>query len=203
MTTKVRLALASAMLAAMLALVSASDATSTLAGEGGPEKAVGAAFGKLADAVKSGDADAIKKTAAKVNGMKELEDLPDLMHLFKPHKSGGLGWGSKRGANPATDGLEKKIQEYSKNVKANEASDPMNEEAGRLLVAMAAVIKVRGWPKDMGGGKTKKAWNDYADATRDAAEAFTKAAATKNANAIKSAADKLNSSCLNCHSKFK
>jgi hypothetical protein len=198
MTTKVRLALASVLLAAMLGLLCASNAMS-----GGPDKAVGAAIVKLGDAVKKGDADATKKMAVKINGMKELEDLPDLMHLFKPRNKGGMGWGSKAGTNPATDGLEKKIQEYAKNVKANEATDPNNEEAGYWLSAMAEIVRLRTPEKDMAGGKTKKAWNDFADATRAAADGFTKAAATKNAGAIKTAADKLNTTCLNCHSKFK
>jgi hypothetical protein len=196
MTTKVRLAIASVMLAATLAL--ASSATS-----GGPEKAVGAAVEKIGDAIKKGDADATKKLAAKASGMKEIEDNADLMHLFKPRNKGGMGWGSKAGANPATDGLEKRVQEYAKNVKANEATDPNNEEAGRWIAAMAEMIKLRVPAKDMAGGKTKKAWSEFADATREAADGFTKAAAGKNAATIKGAADKLNTTCLNCHSKFK
>ncbi len=198
MTTKVRLAIASVLLAATLGLLCASNAAS-----GGPEKAVAEAITKVADAVKKGDADAVKKQAAKANSLKDIEDNSDFMHLFKPRNKGGLGWGSKAGANPATDGLEKKIQEYAKNVKANEAADPANEEAALWLVAMAEMIKLRVPEKDMAGGKTKKAWKNFSDDTRDAAAAFRKAVAGKNANAIKTAADKLNNSCLNCHSKFK
>lgn len=198
MTTKFRLALASVMLAAMLGLLCASNAFS-----GGADKAVTDAFGKLADTIKKGNADDIKKQAEKVNKMKEIDDLPDLMHLFKQRNKGGLGWGSKAGANPATDGLEKRIQDYAKMVNANQAADPMNEEAGLLLQAMAEVIKLRVPEKDMAGGKTKKAWKDFAKDTSEAASAFSKAAAGKNAAAIKSAANKLNETCLACHSKFK
>jgi cytochrome c556 len=201
MTKKVRLTIAGVTLAAMLALVCAAGAMS--AGEGGPVKEITGPFGKLADAVKKGDADAIKKEAAKFNSVKEIADTSDLMHLFKNHKSGGLGWGSKRAANPATDGLEKRIQEYAKNVKAADAADPMNEEAAQWLIAMAESIKVRGWPKAMAGGKTPKAWADYADASVAAANGFSKAVATKNPAMIKTAAGKLNDTCAACHSKFK
>ena len=152
MTTKVRVAIASAMLAAMLALICASDAVS-----GGPDKDVAAAIVKLADAIKKGDADGAKKQAAKVNAMKQLEDNTDLMHLFKPRNKEGLGWGPKAGANPINDGLWKTIENYAKNVKPNDATDPNNEDAALWIAAMAEVIKARGWPKDMGGGKTKKA----------------------------------------------
>ena len=198
MTTKVRLAIASVLLAATLGLLCASNATS-----GGPDKAVAEAITKVADAIKKGNADSAKKLAAKANSLKDIEDNSDFMHLFKLRNKGGLGWGSKAGANPATDGLEKKIQEYAKNVKANEAADPANEDAALWIAAMAEMTKLRVPEKDQAGGKTKKAWKDFADEMRDAAAGFSKAVAGKNASAIKTAADKLNNTCLNCHSKFK
>jgi hypothetical protein len=198
MTTKVRLAMASVLLAATLGLLCASKAIS-----GGPDKAVAEAITKLADAIKKGDADATKKLAAKAHAMKDIEELPDFMHLFKPRNKGGMGWGSNPGANPATDGLEKKIQEYAKNVKANEAADPNNEEAAYWMIAMAEIIKLKVPERDMAGGKTKNAWKELATETFDAAVAFRKAAATKNAKSIKNAAEKLSNTCSACHSKFK
>jgi len=57
--------------------------------------------------------------------------------------------------------------------------------------------------KDGGGGKTKKAWEDFSKATSTASIAFSKAAASKNAATIKTASEKVYSTCVNCHNKFK
>lgn len=202
MTTKVRMTLASVLLAAALGFLCASGSVS-LAGEG-VDKAVAAEFSKLGDAIKKGDKAEEKKLATKIVGMKQLEDYSDLMHLFKPRGKGGLGWGPKAGSNPASDGLEKKIQDWAKNgPKANDVADANNEDAAAWLIGMADVIKTKGWTGGMGGGKTKKAWDEFAEQNRTAAAAFAKAVASKNAANIKSAANELNNSCLNCHSKFK
>src|SRR5258708_1295705 len=102
MTTKVRVTIASVMLAGMLALVLASDAFSG----GGPEKSGEGVVGKIGDAIKKGKMDEARTLAKKAAAMKELEDAAEVMHLFKTHKQGGTGWGSKRAANPASDGID-------------------------------------------------------------------------------------------------
>lgn len=198
MTTKLRLTLASVLLAAALGLICASTAMS-----GGADKSVVDAITKIAEAAEKGDDAAAKKLAMKASSMKEIEDNSDLMHLFKPRNKGGLGWGSQKSSNPATDGLEKKVQDYAKKVSATEAADPMNKEAAGYIIGLSYIVKVRGWTGPMGGGKTKKAWDGYADDMMKESKAFAKAVAGKNANDIKAAADKLNNVCLNCHSKFK
>ncbi|HZZ81959.1 MAG TPA: hypothetical protein VFE62_25900, partial [Gemmataceae bacterium] len=78
-----------------------------------------------------------------------------------------------------------------------------NEEAAYWVAAIIEISKYKGPEKDMAGGKTKKAWADFCKSTGEASAAFAKASASKNAANIKSAADKLYSTCVNCHSKFK
>lgn len=169
------------MLAATLGLLCAANAFSQVA-----DKDVEAAIDKLADAIKKGDANAVKKLAANANGMKQIDDNADLMQLFKSLK------------------LDKQVGQFAKNVNAKQAADPANEEAAHRIMAMAEIIKVRGWPVNMAaGGKTPKAWQDHAGKTADAAAAFKKAVATKDAKSIKIAAEKLNTACINCHAVFK
>jgi hypothetical protein len=196
MTTNIRLALASVMLAAMLALACASDASS--AGEGGPEKDQAAVVTKVADAIKAGkNADATKLAA---KGIGKFDETSDLMHLFKTWNKGGIGWGFTRSKNPIFDGLEKRIQEYKMKVTAADAADPMNEEGAYWLASMAELMKIK--PNDK-GKKNLKLWGEMSDQLRAASLDFAKAAALKKADSMKTAADKVNNTCLNCHAKFK
>ena len=92
MTTRVRMAMVSTLLAAALGLPCASSAMS--AGGEGPDKDVAAAIVKLAELEKKGDKDAIAKQAKKISEMKAIEENADLMHLFKGYGKYGLvlGW---------------------------------------------------------------------------------------------------------------
>ncbi len=198
MTLKVRAGIASVVLAGMLALVLTSNALS-----GGPDKKVVAAVVEIADAFKKGKAEDAAALAKKAAKMTELEETADVMHLFKNYNKGGTGWGPKRASNPALDGLDKKLLEYTKNVKAADAADPNNEDAGYWIAAIIEISKHKAPAKDGGGGKTKKAWGDFSNATSTAAIAFSKAAASKNAATIKTASEKVYSTCVNCHNKFK
>jgi hypothetical protein len=198
MTLKVRVAIASVVLAVMLALILTSDAIS-----GGPDKKVVAAVVEIADAFKKGKTDDAAALAKKAAKLAELEEVADVMHLFKNYNKGGLGWGPKRAANPTLDGLDKKLLEYTKNVKAADAADPNNEDAGYWIAAIIEISKHKAPAKDGGGGKTKKAWEDFSKSTSTASIAFAKASTSKNASTIKSASEKVYATCVNCHNKFK
>src|SRR6266540_1675619 len=102
MTMQVRMWIAGVSCAAALALVSASAAAVVLGDT--PEQA---AVKKVAEAVKKGNKDGIKKAAAEA--AKKFDEPADLMHMYRPRNKGAMGWGPKAGTNPATDGLEKKI----------------------------------------------------------------------------------------------
>ena len=195
MTT--RLWLAGAMFATVGGLVYVSGASSAQ-GEKDPAVAVK----KIAAEIKKGNLEGAKKAAAAAG--KDIEEVADLMHLYRPRNKGGMGWGAKAGTNPATDGLEKKIQEFAKGVPANIADQVENNlEAAYWIAALTEVVHAKTPAKDSGGGKTKKAWTGFTDEMRAAGNDLIKAAAAKDGKAMAKAANKINSACTNCHSKFK
>lgn len=157
---------------------------------------------KLSDVIQKGKAEDTKKAVAET--LKKFDEVSDLMHMYRPRNKGGMGWGPEAGKNPATDGLEKKIQEFAKGVPENiAAQDKNNVEAARWLIALTELTHAKAPAKDGPGGKTKKAWIDWSNEMRDAGNALAKAAAAKKGADMAKAANKINSICINCHSKFK
>jgi hypothetical protein len=198
MTTQVRLYAAMLLLAAMLLVVSVAGPTRAAG-----EKDMRPEVAKVADAFKAGKIDDAKAAAAKLSKVKEFEETPDVMHLFRPRKKGGIGWGAQELANPAEDSLEKKLQILAKGpVNAGKEAGPA-EEAAYSLAAMAELVKHKPTQKAMANAANKKAWADWSDQMRDASLELAKAAAKKDGPGIGKAAAKVNSSCNNCHSKFK
>ena len=197
MTMQVRLWLATATFAAGLGLVSVS-ASAVVQGDKEHQEIVK----KIADEVKKGNAAGAKKIAEA--GAKKFDEVADLMHLYRPRNKGGMGWGSTAGANPATDGLEKKIQEFAKAVPANVAAQVANNvEAANWMAALADLTLAKAPTKDAAGGKTKKAWIGWSEDIKVATNDFAKAAAKKDGAAMQKAASRINTLCVNCHSKFK
>jgi len=193
MTMQVRMWLTALSFAAVVGLTASASAL----GEG---KEI-AAVKKLGEVYKKGKAEDTKKAA--IETAKMFDEIPDVMALFRPRNKHGMGWGSTAGKNPATDGLEKKIQEFAKTVPATAVADVDNNlEAASWIGALAELMIVKA-PKDAGAGKTKKAWIGYAEEMREASNAFAKAAAAKKGPDMAKAASKINSACLACHGKFK
>ena len=199
MTTKVRVWLAILTLAAVLIIVSLTGPTRAAG-----DKDMRPDVLKIGDMYKAGKAADAEKTAPKI--AKAFDETSDLMHLFRARNKGGMGWGIKSiTKNPADDGLEKKLQTLanSKMLANVDTEAAAAEQAAYALAAMAQLIRNKTPAKDEGGGKTKKAWNDFAEQMREASIDFAKAAKDKNANAIIKAAAKVNSTCNGCHAKFK
>lgn len=177
-----------------LAILFASTANS-----GGPDKDVQEAIDKLADALKKGDAKAIPQLAAKAAALPQLGSVADLCRLYMPRGKGGLGWGVTPGANPATDGIAKKIGQFAKEVKPADAADPANGDAAYRILAITEILRRQGPP----GGKNAQAMNGLINKFDVAATGFAKALLAKNAPAIKTTADNLSISCVACHANFK
>lgn len=197
MKMKVQVWLTCAMLAALTGLIYVTGPTYAQG-----EKEPDVAAKKIIAAIKAGKLADAKKIA--VDSAKLIEETSEIMHLYRPRSKGGLGWGSKQGANPATDGLEKKIQEFAKGVPVTIAMQSENNlEAAAQLAAMTELVLAKTPTKDAAGGKTKKAWVGFTEDMREGITAFEKAAAKKDNIAMAKAASKINSACVNCHSKFK
>ena len=77
---------------------------------------------KIADAIKKGDAAGAKKLATAAVKDKDLVDeMSDIMHMFRPRNKGGMGVGEKAGTNPAKDGLEIALRDLGRDVPASVA----------------------------------------------------------------------------------
>ncbi|MBI2805570.1 MAG: hypothetical protein HYX68_11385 [Planctomycetes bacterium] len=162
---------------------------------------VGAAVKKIGVLIKKGDNAGASKDASAA--AKNIEELADLMHMFRPRSKGGLGVGEKPLPNKAKDGIEVMLRDLARDVPSNIGKQAEALEiTGYWIAAMADLTHAKA-PKKNLGKKTIKAWNDYTTDMRVAGLAFAKAAAGKGGQEIKTAAAKVNASCNNCHSIFK
>ena len=160
-----------------------------------------ASIKKIAAALKKGDKTEAKKLAAAA--AKKVDDIEALMHMFKPRSKGGLGIGDKAGGNPAKDGIEVTLRDLGRDAPANVGKQAEALEAtGYNIAAIAEIALAKGWGKNE-GKKTKVTWNEYSEELGKLGFAFSKAAAGKGAQEIKTAASKLNENCNRCHSVFK
>jgi hypothetical protein len=198
MTTKVRMCVAGIMLAAVFSLISMSGPSF---GQG--KKDVDVAVKEMADELKKGDKAKAKKLAD--DAAKNLDEISDMMHLFRPRNKGGLGVGPIPLANPAKDGIEVMIRDLARDVPGGIAKQAAGLEAmGYYIAAMGELANAAVGKAPTGGGKkTKKAWTEMSEDMRVLGVAFAKASAAKGAQEIKTAAAKVNANCNKCHSIFK
>ncbi len=162
---------------------------------------------KLADAIEKDDADQAKKLAEAV--AKAVDELDPVMNLMSPRnpkakKAIGLGVGPTPGAI-LPDGIEKKIQALAKKAppagQLGKDADALAEMAYRVA-AISEVAKLK--PNDkVTKPQDKQDWANYTGEMKKRALELAMAAKAKNANAIKTAANKLNTACSNCHGKFR
>src|SRR5438876_7807192 len=199
MSTKVRMWIAGFTLAALIGLATMSSA-SNAAGD----KDLNAVVKKIADAIKKGDKDEAKKLAAQAVKNKDLvEDIPDIMHMFRPRNKGGMGIGPNPLANPTKDGIEVKLRDLGRDVPAGVAKEAEAlETTGYWIAAIGELAAAKGWEKDS-GKRTKKAWKEGNEEMVKLGVEFAKAANGKGAQQIKSAAAKLIENCNRCHTTFK
>jgi hypothetical protein len=186
--TQVRLGLG-AVVAAALGLVMAAEYVR--AGDPKTRDAVD----KIAKAIQKGE----KAEAAK------LDEIDEVMAGFKLRTKKGFGVGAKAGAIEP-DGIELKLDSIEqKGINAATLKKEADAliEAGYRSTAILEVAHKRGWQEADKGKKTKKAWARLSEESRDASAGFVEAVKGGNADKVKAAATKLNSSCAACHAIFK
>ena len=201
MTTNVRLGIAGIALVAVSGLIYVSGPT-----QAAQDKDMKVTVQKIADEIKKGNEGNAKKLAAAAAKDKALVDeITDVMHMFKKRDKLGLGAGIKPLANPAKDGIEVMIRELAKGAPGGFANQiGAYEEMGYHIAALGELSKAALDKAPTGAGKkTKKAWTDLSEEMRVLGAAFSKAATTKDGNKIKDAAAKVNENCNRCHSIFK
>jgi hypothetical protein len=174
MTTKARIWLAGITLVAGFGLIYVSTPTQAAA----QAKDLPSAVKDIAAEIKNGKADAAKKlAAATAKNVKLIDEISDLMHMYRPSSKGGL--------------------EIENNLKKATVKNAV--ELGNLVNAMAELTIAKGWPENK-GKRTKKAWNDFTEEMKDASIQLAKS--TKPAD-VKTAAEKVTAACNRCHSIFK
>jgi hypothetical protein len=192
--TQVRVGLG-AVVAAAMGLVMAAE----LARAGDPKTL--ADVDKVAKALQKGEKDAAAKLAKAV----KIEDIDEAMSGFKLRTKKGYGVGDKAGAIEP-DGIELKLNSIEeKGIAAallKKESDALIQAAYRSA-AIAEVAHKHGWGGAVAGKKTKAAWERLSGEMREASVAFAESVKGGNADKVKAAAGKLNSSCSACHAIFK
>jgi hypothetical protein len=159
----------------------------------------------IAALLKAGNsAGATKLAQATVKaGIRDIDDIADLMHLYKPRNKGGIGWGPKPQPNPAADGLERGVLNFAKQIAPNDLRETArNEEAAYSIAAMAELTAAAA-PAFNGKPNIAKDWVAKAERVRGAAFDLAKASAAANANGMRNAAANTIEACVSCHAKYK
>ena len=153
---------------------------------------------KIAAAVKKGDTASADVQAAAL--AKKVDDLDDLMHLFKKRDKGGIGLGAKAGS-VMPDGIEPKLISMEKNTlsaSALKSEAESLEEMGYVIAAMAKVTRLKPPAKSKG-----KDWNGWCDDLVVSGTKLSAAAKSQSAADLKAVAKKINESCNACHSTYR
>jgi hypothetical protein len=171
-------------------------------GRAGDDKAARDAVLKIADAFEKGDIEAAKKSAAAV--AKKIEDLGEVMDLFKPRTKKGIGVGDKAGvATP--DGIEDMLRILGRDAPSQSKLQKIGKSLERMAYITAAITQVAHAkpPEKFVGNQTPKVWADSAEGARNMALELAKAAREMSPAAVRKAASLVNTNCNNCHSDFR
>jgi Cytochrome C' len=155
---------------------------------------------KLAEAIEKDNAAEIKKQTAEL----QKHELLGIMKMLKLRANGGIGVGQPGAVTP--DGIEAKLINISRKPMPGPQAGKEGADlakAAYIMAAIAEVSKTMCPVKKKTGDKDPKEWEKWNDEMSKYSRDLAKAAQAKNANQIKDAAAKLNSSCNSCHGVFR
>jgi len=186
--------------AAVLALGLVFLAGGQAADDKGPREDVD----KLADVAGKDPAELHKKAEEYAKNLDSLEDVMNLMKKRMKDGTGGVGFGPKP-TGGQDDGIEVRIQNMAK--KSPSAAQLKKDKADLLQMinrtsAIAEIARAR-TPKKKEGDKDPKDWKEYSERMVKEARELAKAIEAADPPAVKKAAANLNSSCTECHGKFR
>ncbi len=185
-----------------LALVTAGWAADEKDLKGNLEKLVQTAADKPADVQKAG-ADFAK--ANKIDN-DNIKDVMDYLGKRDPSDAKAVGWGvGKKPGEIKPDGIELKLRDLAKKALAKAPAANEKDALIELSHRTAAVgsISLASPPKKSLPGKDPKDWKKWSEDMVKASGEFEKAVKGGDPKAIKDAATKLNSSCVDCHGTFR
>ena len=158
----------------------------------------------LVTELKNAKVDQAKVEKIVANIKKNNDDLNDLMAIYKPTKSKGLGW------NPARkgmgDGIEKRIIDLGTKKALTKAE--MAKEKDLIVrsayynLAMYEITKAF-VPEKPKLGKGAKDWNKHNDEIRDGSKEVLKAVEMNDPAALKKAMARIGGACNECHTDFR
>jgi hypothetical protein len=153
---------------------------------------------KIAAAIQKGDMASADTQALAL--AKKVEDLGDLMELFKKRDKGGIGVGLKKGV-AVPDGIEVKLIKMGRDAPS---SSEVTKEAealehmGAVVAAMAKVTKAKPPAK-----VKAKEWNGWCDELAASGMKLSAAAKDHAAADLKTIAHKINDTCNACHGVYR
>jgi hypothetical protein len=156
---------------------------------------------KLASAIENGN-DGAKSQAEVIAKKAELEDV---MGLFRLRTKKGIGVGDKPGVIKP-DGIEAQIMNLGKRELRKEqlAAESVDLARAAYIAAAIAEIAEAKCPVDRKQGeKDPNSWRKWAEDMHKSALELAKAANAHKGREVKTAANKLNSSCNACHAVFR
>jgi hypothetical protein len=184
------------------ALVLASGFSVLALAETPAAKAAATAIQKLADDVGKKDWASLGKASSDVAKNNELEDVMNLLKLRRPGaKVVGLGIGPNAG-KITPDGIEAKIISLkSKPMAIGEQADLIR--MAEITAAVAATATHQCNVDSKMGKKDPALWKTFTRDMYDSSQDLIKALKTKNIVGVKSAANKLSTTCSSCHEIFR
>jgi cytochrome c556 len=160
------------------------------------------AINELAAAVEEKDPK-LEALAGTVAG--KFEELKPIMTLFKLRKKdggGGLGFGATPGAN-TPDGIEAKLENMSKRPMPASDLAKQADDISRMAAITGAIAEVTLIKPQGKNAAEKFDWQQYTKDMRTWSAKMAAAAQAKNPKDLKTAAANLNSTCTDCHKKFR
>ena len=188
MTTVFRLWITGISVAAVCGLVPSSDGF-----QADKKRDLQIIVKRIAAEIKNGNADEAKKMA--LAAAKDIDEVADLMRLYRNREKGGLGWGSMPGDNPQRDGIDLWLRDLARDRPAKYGKN--DEEAAYWIAAMAEITSAI--PKFSNVEETQSKWNEGAKRQRLAAAEFVKQLNARKPSAMDRGVRALYDSCLFCH----
>jgi len=126
-------------------------------------------------------------------------ELGNIMQVFKPRKSTGLGIG------PKGEGIEPKIISLSKRTLSKGDLARQSDDLVKAAEVSRAVAEVTVYftPKEKQPGKDPADWKKYTEDMKQGSQELIKAVKSGDPKQVRSAATNLNAACSDCHSKFR
>lgn len=152
----------------------------------------------VADAIGKGDSKGAEEMAKKI--AKKEEEVYGVMLLLKPRARKGFGVGKEGEVFP--DGIELKIRALSRDITSKQKLEKESAALVEMAHRTAAVALISGYLAPSAAAK-KKDWMEFNKEMTESTGELVIAIKSGSPAEVKKAATRLNTSCNNCHSKFR